>query len=204
MIFRTNEYKFSYQKRLLMDDLKREKTKGLSRWYLKDVLLKRRIIGKAHHTPGFGFAALIFSVMSRLIMEKLGKAEGEELIARAVRTFGLERGKRIASVVAGLGKPLSFKNWLIYTDIESSNFEASPSIDRDDLVAEVHNCSFMAAAKKWGLEDYASLYCKYADYAILEGYNPDIRLKLETRHETGRDYCLFRYIMKESNKQNLQ
>jgi hypothetical protein len=187
-----------------MDDLKKEKRKGLSRWYLKDVLLRRRIIGKAYHTPGFGFAALIFSVMSKLIIEKLGKVEGGELIAKAVRTFGLERGKRIASIVKGLGKPLSFKNWLIYTDIEGSNFEASPSINSNDLVAEVHSCNFMNAAKKWGLEDYASLYCKYADYAILEGYNPDIKLKLESRHETGKDYCLFRYIMKESNKQDLQ
>jgi hypothetical protein len=185
-----------------MDGLRREKRKGLSRWYLKDVLLKRRIIGKKYHTPGFGFAALIFSVMSKLIIENLGKEEGGELIARAVRTFGLERGKRIASVVKGLGKPLSFKNWLIYTDIEGSNFDASPLMDNNDLVAKVQRCTFMDSARKWGLEDYASLYCKYADYAILEGYNPDIKLKLESRHETGKDYCLFRYIMKESNKQD--
>jgi len=35
-----------------MDDLKREKSKGLSCWYLKDVLLKRIMIGKKYHTPG--------------------------------------------------------------------------------------------------------------------------------------------------------
>lgn len=183
-----------------MDDIRREKKKGLSRWYLKDVLLRRRILGSTFHTPGFGFAAQLFAVMSRFIIKKLGPEEGEALIREAVTSFGRERGRRIAAVVKGLGKPLTFKNWLLYTDIHGSNFEARPSIDRDDLVAEVHRCTFMEAAQRWGLTEYASLYCKYADYAILEGYNPDILLELHTRHETGKEYCLFRYIMKEENK----
>jgi hypothetical protein len=183
-----------------MDDIGREKKKGLGRWYLKDVLFKRRLLKETYHTPGFGFAAQLFAVMSKFILAKLGPVEGEALIKEAVGYFGRERGKRIASVVKSLGKPLSFKNWLIYTDIDGSNFEARPSIDNHDLLAEVHRCTFMAAADKWGLKEYAALYCKYADHAILEGYNSDIKLELKSRHETGKDYCLFRYIMKEGNK----
>ncbi len=183
-----------------MDDIRREKEKGLSRWYLKDVLLRRRVIGDTYHTPGFGFAAQLFAVMSKLILARLGPEEGEALIKEAVEHYCHERGRRIADVVRGLGKPLTFKNWLIYTDIDGSNFEARPSIDNHDLLAEVHRCTFMAAAEKWGLKEYAALYCKYADHAILNGYNPDITLELQSRHETGKDYCLFRYIMKDENK----
>jgi hypothetical protein len=183
-----------------MDDLRREKEKGLSRWYLKDVLFKRRLIHDTYHTPGFGFAAQLFAVMSKFIIARLGHEEGQTLIREAVQYFGRERGQRIAEVVKTLGKPLTFKNWLIYTDIDGSNFEVKPSIDNQDLLAEVHHCTFMAAAEKWGLKDYAALYCKDADYAILAGYNPDIKLDLQSRHESGRDYCLFRYVMKEKNK----
>ena len=120
------------------------------------------------------------------------------MIPSANKDFGRERGKRIAQKVTSLGKPLSFKNWLIYTDIDGGNFRAQPHIENDDLVAEVMECSFHKAAESWGLEEYSSLYCKYADYAILDGYNPDVRLKLEQRYKTRKDHCLFRYGMKES------
>jgi hypothetical protein len=175
------------------DDLAREKRKGLSLWYLWDVVIHRWRVGSSHHTPGFGLAANLFALMSRNVLEKLGPDEGEALIRQAVEEFGFERGRRIAQRVRSLGKPLSFKNWLIYTDIDGSNFKAHVSIDNGELVARVGHCSFMSAAREWGLEEYASRYCAYVDYAILRGYNPDIRLKLEQRSTTGRDYCLFRY-----------
>ena len=180
-----------------MNDLQREKKKGLSLWYLKDVPLKRILIGKRYQTPGFGLAAQLFATMCKVIIQRLGAVEGEALIKEAVESFGHERGKRIAQKVAAQGKPLSFKNWLIYTDVEGGNFPVNPYIAKHDLLAPVQACSFKMAAREWGLEEYASIYCKYADYAILEGYNPDIKLILEPRHKTGNDHCLFRYIIKE-------
>lgn len=179
-----------------MDDLTREKTKGLSLWYLKDVLWRRRMVGDTYQTPGFGLAGQLFAVMSSQVLEKLGPEEGEALIRQVVERFGFERGRHIAAVVKAQGKPLSFKNWLIYTDIAGSNFAALPTIDNHDLVAKVQHCTFMDAAEKWGLKEQAARYCKYADYAILAGYNPDVKLELHTRHETGKDYCLFRYRMR--------
>ena len=65
---------------------------------------------------------------------------------------------------------------------------------------KVAGCAFYDAAEEWGLGDYASIYCKYADHAILRGYNPDVKLVLEPRQSSGLDHCVFRYIMKETNK----
>jgi hypothetical protein len=185
-----------------MDDLLREKEKGFSYWYMKDVPFRRKFLSDSYHTQGFGFAAQLFASLSKHILEKHGVVEGEKLIKEAVEYFGRERGQRIAQLVQGLGKPLSLKNWLIYSDIDGSNFEAKPYIKNHDLVVEVKRCSFIEAAGKWGLKEQASLYCKYVDYAILEGYNPEVKLDLLSRHDTGKDYCLFRYIIKEGNKQN--
>ncbi|MBW2180666.1 MAG: L-2-amino-thiazoline-4-carboxylic acid hydrolase [Deltaproteobacteria bacterium] len=183
-----------------MNDLEREKKKGLNFFYLAKGALKRLIAGKKYHTPGFGLGSQLFSTMAKHIIEKLGPEEGEALIKQAVESFGRERGKRIAEVVQNKGKPLSLANWLIYTDISSKNFGAKPSLPDGDLEAKVGNCIFYNAAEKWGLGEYAKLYCKYADYAILDGYNPDVKLLLEQRQKTGKDHCLFRYIMKEENK----
>lgn len=183
-----------------MDDLAREKTKGFSLWYLKDVLFRRMFLGKKYHTPGFGLAAQLFACMVKEIIDEIGPEKGEEVIKNAVEEFGRQRGSRIAETVKSLGKPLTFKNWLIHTDIDGSNFPFKPTFDKGDLVVKVGQCSFNQAAQRWGLGEQAGIYCKYADFAILEGYNPDIKLVLQDRHSTGEDFCVFRYIMKDENK----
>lgn len=183
-----------------MDDLTKERIEGFDWAYLADVLTSKEEIGGRYQIPGFGFAAALFACTAQVVLDEHGAERGETLLKKAIRDFGRARGKRIASIVTELGKPLTFKNWLIYSDIDSSNFDPRPELDRDDLVVKAFECSFWNAAQAFGLGDIAKLYCKYADYAILEGYNPDIKLILEDRHQSGRDHCVFRYIMKEKNK----
>jgi hypothetical protein len=183
-----------------MNELEREKRKGLSYPYLIKVLFMRLLLGKKYQTPGFGLAGQLFAVTAKHVMKRLGLEEGEKLLKGAIEEFGRERGERIAATVKRLGKPVSLRNWLIHTDISPENFAASPSFPDGDLEACVGTCTFINAAKQWGLGEYASIYCRYADYAILGGYNPDVTLVLRDRHASGGDRCVFRYIMKEENK----
>jgi len=184
-----------------MDDLKREKEKGFDFEYLDDVLPQKIEIGDKYQTPGFGLASQLFSSIAKFIIEKLGSKDGVALLKEAVEYFGRERGKRIAERVKAEGKPLTFKNWLIYSDIDSiKNFKPIASIEDSDFIIKVKNCTFYNGAEEWGLGDYAKIYCKYVDYCILEGYNPDIKLILKERQATGKKRCIFRYIMKEANK----
>lgn len=181
-----------------MDDIEREKEQGFDFAYLGDVPQKKIDIGSRFQTPGFGLAAQLFCCCVRMVIDRLGAEEGGAVIQAAVEDFGFERGRHIAARVKDLGLPLSFRNWLIYSDIDSSaNFEALPAIEDDDLVVRVNNCAFYNAARQWGFEELAHLYCRYVDYKILEGYNPDIRLDLKERQATGDDFCVFRYSMKE-------
>jgi predicted ArsR family transcriptional regulator len=184
-----------------VNDIHREKEKGFDLEYLLDVPQKKEDIGNAYQTPGFGLAAQLFSSVAKFVIERLGEEEGEQLLRDAVEYFGNQRGKRIADRVKEQGKELSFKNWLIYSDIDATeNFQPEPSLENGDLFVKVEHCTFYKAAEEWGLGDYAKIYCKYVDYAILNGYNPDVKLILKERQATGTDYCLFHYIMKEENK----
>ncbi|MFX0073013.1 MAG: L-2-amino-thiazoline-4-carboxylic acid hydrolase, partial [Candidatus Hermodarchaeota archaeon] len=146
-----------------MNDLEREKNQGLDMEYLKDVLDKKKELGNKYQTPGFGLAAQLFSCVAKLVIQKLGADEGENLLREAIENFGFKRGKHIAQKVKAEGKPLSFKNWLIYTDIDSSNFRPIASVNDGDFIAKIKHCSFYKAAKEWDLEEYAKIYCKYVD-----------------------------------------
>jgi len=187
-----------------MDDLTREKERGFDPEYLNDVLDRKIKIGEQYQTPGFGLAAQLFSTVAKYIINKLGWEEGENLLKQAVEEFGLERGKRIAEKVKDENMTLTFKNWLIYTDIDSiKNFRPITSTPNGDFLVKAKHCTFYNAAEEWGLGEFAKIYCKYVDYKILEGYNPDIKLILEPRQFTGKNRCIFRYIMKEENKLQL-
>jgi hypothetical protein len=184
-----------------MDEISREKERGFDFEYLGDVPQRKQALGAQYQTPGFGFAAQLFCMTARGVIDKFGEEQGAAVLKAAVEQFGRERGRKIAERVKGLGMPLSFKNWLIYSDIDSSaNFAALPAIQDGDLVVKVDNCTFFNAARSWNLEQYAQIYCRNVDYAILAGYNPDIKLVLTERSATGMDHCVFRYIMKEANK----
>jgi len=183
-----------------MEDLDKEKTEGFDWVYMADVLKRKAEIGDKYQIPGFGLAAALFAFMARAVMEELGQAKGELLLKKAIEDFGRARGRRIASIVTSLGQPLTLKNWLIYSDLDARNFDPHPDLDKGDLVVKAGECTFWNAAQAFGLGDPAKLYCKSVDYAIMEGYNPEVKLVLVDRHQSGKDHCVFRYIMKETNK----
>lgn len=184
-----------------MNEVEKEKREGFDWEYLMDVPQKKEEMGDRHETPGFGLAAQLFSSVAKFVMKKIGPEQGEELLREAVEYFGKERGRRIAERVKADGQPLTFKNWLIYSDIDSNkNFSAAPDIQDGDLVLKVDNCTFYRAAEEWGLGAYAGIYCKYVDYSIHEGYGAGVRLDLKERCATGNDHCLFRFSMKEKKE----
>ena len=184
-----------------MDDPTREKEQGFDFEYLMDVPQKKEEIGDEFQTPGFGLAAQLFSSVAKFVVERLGPEEGEALLKQAVEYFGEQRGRRIAERVRAENLPTTFKNWLIYSDIDATrNFQPQPDVQDGDLVVRVEDCTFYRAAEEWGLGDFAKIYCKYVDYAILHGYNPEVKLVLKERQATGEDHCVFRYIMKADNK----
>jgi hypothetical protein len=183
-----------------MDELEKEKREGFDWGYMADVLDRKAELGDKYQIPGFGLGAALFGFVAEAVMEELGPEKGEALLKKAVQNFGRARGRRIGDHVRRQGKPLTLKNWLIYSDIDSANFDPHPDLQNDDLVVNAGQCTFWNAAREFGVGELAKIYCKYVDYAILEGYNPDVKLVLDDRHHTGADHCTFRYIMKEANK----
>jgi hypothetical protein len=184
-----------------MDDLEREKKLGFDWDYLEDVMDQKAKLGDQYRVAGSGLRAALFSFVAKAVMQELGPDKGEELLKRGVEDFGRAMGRRIAATVKNLGKPLTFKNWLIYGYSDAVNFSLSPDLVNGDLVVKSGECTFWNAAREFGVGEYGKIFCKYVDHAILEGYNPDIKLVLRDRHHIGQeDHCIFRYIMKEANK----
>jgi hypothetical protein len=184
-----------------MDELEKEKKEGLSWDYLAGVLTEQKEIGDKYKITGWGLGAALFSFAAKAVIEELGLEKGEALLKKAIEEFGRERGKRIAGIVKGLGKPLTLKNWFIYNDMYPQNTNPQPiDIVNGDYIMKTGECVLFNTTREFGLSDFSQFFCKYDDEAVFEGYNPDIKLLKDYRYQTGKDHCVFRYIIKESNK----
>ena len=120
-----------------MNDLQREKKKGITFPYLAKGAFKRLLAGKRYQTPGFGLASQLFSTMAKHIIEKLGPEEGEALIKQAVESFGRERGKRITlcsasstNVVRGRRKSMTRSRQSLQNSQERTSGMLSSSMTR--------------------------------------------------------------------------
>jgi hypothetical protein len=184
-----------------MDELEKEKTEGLSWEYLADVPDRRGELGDKYQIPGWGLGVALFSFTAKAVIEELGSKKGEALLKKAIEEFGRARGRRIAAIVKDLGKPLTLKNLLTYGDMDPRNSNPRPAdIVDGDFIMKTGKCILWDTAGEFGLRDFSQFFCKYDDEAVIEGYNPDIKLIKDYRYQTGEEHCMFRYIIKETNK----
>jgi hypothetical protein len=179
-----------------MDEIQKEKSEGLSWEYLGEAMKERAELSGEPITPMAALMGQMFAVFAKNVIDEVGTEKGEAIIKKAVEDFGQTRGKRIAEKVKARGLPLSFKNFLIYMDLDTSAANKSvPNIDGKDLTLTIHQCFIRDGACDLALEPYFHYYCKWIDRAILFGYNPELTIEITKFLSGGDDVCFFRYIV---------
>jgi hypothetical protein len=180
-----------------VNEIQKERAKGISWEYLGEVMKKKAALEGKQLTSMPSLMGQMFAVFAKTVIDALGKEKGEALVREAVMTFGAVRGKRIAEKVKGQGLELTFANFLIYMDLDSSAaLTFTPSIEDGNMLLSISRCAFAEGAQAVGLEEYFHYYCKWVDNAIIEGYNPDLVLEIPQTISGGADACIFRYLIK--------
>jgi hypothetical protein len=181
-----------------MDDITKEKKEGVDWEYLTRAIQEKDSLEGKYYTSTYGLMGQMFSRMAKTIIEEVGKEKGEKILEKMVKDFGEERGRRIAQRVTSLGLPLTFKNFLIYTDLDSSKaLEYIPRIEEGDLILEIKRCAFSEGPKEWDMMEYFNYYCQFIDVAIIRGYNPEIELEVPKNLSAGDGMCTLIYKVKE-------
>jgi hypothetical protein len=185
----------------VMDDLEKERSEGVDWGYMGSMLKEKEAQGGAGYLSLANHMGQFFALTAKAIIDKIGEKEGRELLKKLVEDFAVRRGRRIAEKVKDAGKPLTFKNFIVYGDMDSTGVTSgmTPNIVDGDLILEVKHCEFNQGAKAVGLGEYAYHYCKYIDTALLRGYNPDLRLEVKKNLSAGDEVCLFHYSFKEKD-----
>ena len=139
--------------------------------------------------------ALLFAWLARAVMQRADPAVGEAVVRLAVRRYGEQRGRRMALRAGADGQPLTMDNYLAYGEWQAAPGEMSAEIvaTQPHLVKHVHGCPWHRA---WAAEDlmpYGSVYCLDIDEALVRGFNPALRLDVNSTQTAGDDCCEFVY-----------
>lgn len=129
---------------------------------------------------------LMFYHFANLLVEKLGRDAGMELVKEAVKRFGLERGNKIREKVLGEGLELTLENFNKFSDLPGIGWGG-------------HNREkFCPFAEVWIAKKAESLCKAYCEVDIwkVKGYNPAIKVK-RTKWILEGDYSC-EYKMEEN------
>lgn len=143
-------------------------------------------ITEVHH-------ALLFAYLAKAVCEREGDERGEEIIRRATRRYGEERGHRMAARARANGHALDMIDYFAYSEFKTSPGAMSQSLaaQGQDLKLLNTKCPWYTAWEESGLMKWGCLYCREIDSAVLRGFNPELRLDVAGTRSNGNAACDF-------------
>ncbi len=143
--------------------------------------------------------AILFALLSRSVITRLGAESGEKIMREAVRRYGEQRGRRMALRAQRDGEPLTMLNYMAYGEWRT---EPGESIQRSEEMVPharsfVDRCPWNQAWVESGLLQYGRLYCLEIDQALARGFNPALRL--DVLSTLSNDGCPCEFAFYDAN-----
>ena len=143
--------------------------------------------------------ALLFGWMSKAIIERVGEQKGQDVVSHATRKYGEERGKRMALRAKAHKQPLNTANFFVYAEYRpiSGKMKAKVAEKSRNLTLEAYRCPWVMPGKRTNCSLMVVLYCLDVDKAILHGFNPNLKMQVESTLSGGAEKC--RLVYNEAN-----
>ena len=145
-------------------------------------------IGIEHH-------AVLYALLVQAACSVLGEPEGRRHMAAVTRAYGIQRGKRMAANADRNGDLRDMDAFFIYGEWKGEEGENLSSLVCADscTVSTVRKCAWYDAWIRHGLAGYGTLYCRYVDAALAEGFGGSFTLDVQQAIGKGDETCIFRW-----------
>jgi hypothetical protein len=142
---------------------------------------------------------------AKTVMEELGEEKGLEIIAKAIKYYGILIGEKTKDEVEAKGLDLSPENFDKGESLRVPKFGMHSKIElvkvNGELRIRAYGCALAKVWKEFDEEKLGRLYC-YVDVAKYMAYNPNYKLVHITTIPDGSDYCEFA-IKKTTKKERI-
>jgi hypothetical protein len=139
------------------------------------------------------YHALLFAWLVRELIARVGEQRASPVIRKAVREYGIQRGRRMALRARGNGHDLSMLNYLAYAEWKAGKGEMVTNIveKKPQVRARLPRCCWHTAWKEYDLMQYGRYYCQEVDAALVYGFNPELKLEIAAIKPDGVEECDF-------------
>ena len=139
--------------------------------------------------------AVLFALIAKEAAERFS-GEGEAAIKRAISAYCMERGARAAMRCSADGGPLSMENYILYGEWDDPRGESKSEVAafEPNYKTNVVICGWCEAWKKYGLLEWGKVYCDHADYWLVRGFNPQLKLEMGKILSRSEGCCEFNWL----------
>ena len=137
-------------------------------------------------------AAMLFALFVRNASAIAGEA-GTQAAHQGLLLYANQRGSRMAKRAAAHGDEATMLNYMVYGEwsplpgtMEQENVALEPAV-----VTHVSKCPWYTVWNRLGFLKEGEEYCKYIDYNLVKGYNPELELGVSQVRTCGAPYCEF-------------
>ena len=149
--------------------------------------MDRNLFDIPHH-------ANLFALIYRSAYEQYGE-KGGLAVDEGTKLYGMQRGMRMAKRAVRDRQPLTMENYLAYGEWEDKSGLSKSEITQTSPVyyMECQICGWCEAWKDAGLLEYGRHYCDYVDKSLVRGFNPGLKLDIESVISKGDRCCGFKW-----------
>jgi hypothetical protein len=161
----------------------------------------RKTFSPKHH-------ALLFAWMSREVVERAGEERGEEVMRKAVKRYGQQRGKRMALRAQANEQDVTLNmfDFLVYGEWEAKDEEAHERVvleTEPNFHVKITKCPWNDAWKEGDLSSFGRFYCLEVDHALIDGFNPKLKLEVNATLPNDQKECDFVYYDAQLSPENM-
>ena len=137
--------------------------------------------------------ARIVGPLVKEFIKELGEEKATAIVTNTIVDLARESGRDLAKWVDGNGLEEFEKGLELWTRDNALEIEF---IDRSEtrFSFDVKRCRYAEMYKEIGIPELGKVMSCARDYALIEGFNPDIKLTRTQTIMEGADYCDFRYV----------
>lgn len=144
--------------------------------------------------------ALITVPILQAFIEAFGKEKTLEITRNVIGKLAKDSGKKLAEVAGGNRLKDVMSILPIFSQGGALEFEP-PETDSGTVRINITRCAYAEMYHKHGLKEFGFLMSCHRDYALFEGFSPNIELKRTQTIMEGADYCDF--CLSESQKEGI-
>ena len=135
--------------------------------------------------------AVLYAVLVKNAENIRGEA-GNEASIKGTILYARERGLRMAMRCTADGRPLTPRNYLNYGEwVDERKWSDLQPMGLKPFVLRFNRCGWSDTWKKYGLEKYGAVYCRWIDQELVAGFNPENALRIDATRPQGAEVCCF-------------